>query len=455
VHAVTSSEYAQDYAWDYALALLSGCEVNQANALSQFDFEHPAIGWQRSGLMALTGTSSGASLMSPAPMTACADGALAALQLLVNTHNPSFQFNFRGATLLGERAQLMELRRAGATSPGGACRLLATADGLLAVSLPRDDDWALVPAWLEAPVDDWSVLSETLAQRESDELIKRARTLGLAVCQADLLPEEAKASCAQLDDFSHPIRKRQKTPLVLDLSSLWAGPLSASLLAISGARVIKVESSHRADGARLGHAGFYQLLNSAKESVVLDLTTTAGRTELKALIQLADIVIESARPRALEQMGIYATACIESNPGLVWASITAYGRTGADESCTSGDALGIGFGDDVAAGAGLPAQLRQAHDLNVFCGDAIADPITGIHAAFYAYRQWCTGIGALLDIPMLAITRKCANFAATEDLRGRVQKWHAIAIANSASNYPLRSNDTELVSGVDDLIHQA
>ena len=51
--------------------------------------------------------------------------------------------------LLGERAALMGLWRRGATSCGGSCHLLPSSAGWVAVSLPREEDRDLVPAWLE------------------------------------------------------------------------------------------------------------------------------------------------------------------------------------------------------------------------------------------------------------------------------------------------------------------
>jgi len=376
------------YARDYALALLSDIDSEGLKEkLSQFNFDHPANGWRRSGLMSLTGTANGRPLMSPAPLTACADGALAALQILVNESNPNFSFDFRGATLLSERARLMELDRAGEIAPGGSCRLLQAADGLLAVNLPRDEDWSSVPAWLETPIANWEKLADVLSERTVEVLLDRARLLSLAVARADIVPEVATAYCP-----NHLLDQRRAEnllpPLVIDLSTLWAGPLAGSLLQAVGARVIKVESNQREDGARRGHRGFFELLNSTKESLVLDLSTTAGRATLEHLILQADIVIESARPRALEQMGIVAADCIEKNPTLVWASITAYGRSGDH-------AQRIGFGDDV-----------------------------------------------ILDIPMYRVTRQCANFAgdvfAHAELQARVKRWYALALADQRPEYELR-----------------
>jgi crotonobetainyl-CoA:carnitine CoA-transferase CaiB-like acyl-CoA transferase len=123
--------------------------------------------------------------------------------------------------------------------------------------------------------------------------------------------------------YTHSARSAT-TPLVVDLSSLWAGPLCSHLLQLAGARVIKVESSTRLDGARFGSRPFYDLLNSGKQSVALDLSTNSGRQQLQRLLWRADIVIEGSRPRALRQMGIDAEQLVCSVPGLTWVGISEY-----------------------------------------------------------------------------------------------------------------------------------
>src|SRR3546814_7335165 len=85
-------------------------------------------------------------------------------------------------------------------------------------------------------------------------------------------------------------------PLVLDMSTLWAGPLCGHLLERMGATVIKVESPSRVDGARRGNAHFYALLNQGKQCLSLDPATAEGRAQLLCLIGRADIVIDSSRP---------------------------------------------------------------------------------------------------------------------------------------------------------------
>jgi len=174
------------------------------------------------------------------------------------------------------------------------------------------------------------------------------------------------------------------------------------LLQRAGARVIKVESLSRPDGARHGPSAFFDLLNSGKQSVALDFNTPTGIAQLRALLNAADIVIESARPRALQQLGIIAEDFVTSNQGLTWVSITGYGRTPAH-------AMRIAYGDDAGVAAGLSALMYQHYGEPVFCGDAIADPLTGAHAALAAIAGWASGGGYLFDVALHAVVNHCVD----------------------------------------------
>ena len=110
-------------------------------------------------------------------------------------------------------------------------------------------------------------------------------------------------------------RDEDDVPLVVDLSSLWAGPLCAHLLGLAGARVVKLESTRRPDGARSGPPDFFSLLNAGKASVALDFGTRCGRGKLRRLLERADIVVESARPRALAPFCAPARAPAALGPG--------------------------------------------------------------------------------------------------------------------------------------------
>jgi len=360
--------------------------------------------------MALTGLADGPPLMSPAPLASCAAGVARALEALA----PG-ALAIDGAMLLGERAALARFSRNGAISPGGACRLLAARDGMLAVNLPRETDWELLPAWLELDCPaDWGALAERVAMKSRDDLVARGRLLGLAIA-----PDVPPKSRTWYDLYTQGSRRAppNRAPLVIDLSALWAGPLAAHLLLRAGARVIKVESRRRIDGAREGPAAFFNRLHAGKEDRILDFDAEAG--DLRALIAQADIVVEASRPRALKQFGLDPQALVESLPGMVWISITGYGRA-------QPQADWIAFGDDAAVAAGLSHVLREAHGESLFCADAIADPLTGLHAALAALAFYRQGRGGLISLALRNVAAHCALFCPpAEGWRARAQNWAA------------------------------
>ncbi len=382
---------------------------------------HPALRYAQSGLLALTGRADAAPQICPAALASCADGVLAALAAITG---PSHLDDIDGGALLGERAALMGLTRNGRIAAGGSCRLLEAADGWLALNLARDDDWELLPAWLETEIqkDDWDSLANTLRECPLDECIERGRLLGLAVAPAPLEPVTAPwFRCEYHTEHKARHVDASRSPLVVDLSSLWAGPLCTHLLQQLGARVIKVESSRRPDGARLGNPDFYDLLNAGKASVALDFSTAEGRAQLQKLCARADIVIEASRPRALRQLGIDAERLIDANPGLTWVSITGYGRA-------EPMANWVAFGDDAAVAAGLSQRFQHCHGEPVFCGDAIADPLTGLHAALAAWHSYRRGGGQLLALALRDVVAHCLAFdaAAPAVLRERAGEWRTV-----------------------------
>ncbi|ODU07715.1 MAG: acyl-CoA transferase [Pseudonocardia sp. SCN 72-86] len=320
-----------------------------------------SVDWAASGVVALTGHSDGPALVPPgrAASVAAELGAL---------------FDVDGAALLGERAAFTGRTRAGRVSVGGSCRLLRLANGWAAVSCARTDDAALLGALVEEalPEDPWPSLAAALATMPAATFDERAELLSIA---------------------AGSIRRREPAPpvilglpidltgqLVVSFGALWAAPLCAQLLATRGARVVTVETLQRPDGARRGDPRFYGLLHAYDRVVQLDPVGDADA--LHALVGAADIVIEASRPRALRAWGIDAVA--EVDRGATWVSITAAGRASGR----------IGFGDDVAASAGLVA--CDSEGLPVFVGDAIADPLAGLTAAMLALTQ----PGRLHDVAM-------------------------------------------------------
>ena len=354
--------------------------------------------------MALTGSADREPLGPPAPLI---DGLLAlGGALATGSAVIGMRVEVDPVALLGERAALLDLTRHGAISCGGSTRLLDAADGVVALTLARDEDIELVPAWLELAGalrgDPWPLVADVVSTRDVAWLVDRSSLLGLAVAGLGSVAARRSDGGARAEAATPwPIEQswiRAGRPhvdveelLVVDLSALWAGPLCGQLLAAAGARVVKVESTSRPDGARSGPRAFFDLLNADKQSVVLDFRERRGRDLLRRLLGAADVVIEASRPRALEQLGIRARDLLAADDGpSVWVSITGYGRTGpgADR---------IAYGDVAAVAGGLVAGDDRGP---CFCADAVADPLTGLVAAVGALGALASGDVWLLDVAM-------------------------------------------------------
>lgn len=407
-----SSETAllTNHAAKYANKLLSDLGLYQrVETLAN----HPALSFRRSGLLQTTG------LMLPLPLASHADGALMALKAVVKKPE---NLPTHGSLVLGERARLRNTIRKGQFCAGGYGRLLKTCDGTIALNLVREDDWGLIPAWLEDYAEDWEGIKILAAKRDTDILVERAAEIGLAVAKDELPPKPERWFSAQQFE-----RATCDTPLIVDLSGLWAGPLASSLLGMVGARVVKVESPTRPDGMRAGHQGFYDLLNAGKDCVALNFREPSDLEKLKALLDKADVVIEASRPRALRQLGITAEDYVAQKPGKIWARLTAYGQ--AENR--------IGFGDDIGISAGLASVMRMAHGESCFVGDAIADPVNGLHLAVAIQASLAQGGGAVIDLSMRDVLRhamgtvpsNCADIALD---------WQELADADAEPLYAMR-----------------
>jgi crotonobetainyl-CoA:carnitine CoA-transferase CaiB-like acyl-CoA transferase len=122
---------------------------------------------------------------------------------------------------------------------------------------------------------------------------------------------------------------------VIDLSHVMAGPVAALMLADMGADVIKVEKVPGGDDTRRsvppavgGESAAFLMMNRNKRGIALDLKKEAGRAALRRLLAGADVLIENYRAGAMERMGFGYAALRETNPGLVYCSVSGFGRTG-------------------------------------------------------------------------------------------------------------------------------
>jgi hypothetical protein len=293
---------------------------------------------------------------------------------------------------LSLRGRLLGIRPAARVSAGGTCRILRAADGWMALTVARPWDHEVLPALLEGPVDGdhWRLLAHWVGERPAADAVDRARLLDMAAAVLGGIPPTTPVPLGTSrlwPPSAPPPLDRLK---IVDLSALWAGPLAAQLLQRAGATVIKVEATDRPDGARAIPV-FYRHFHPADQPhVLVDLTSEGGRTELRELVDSADVVIEASRPRAFRQLGI-GPSDAGPRPGRVWLSITGYGRCGPGADW-------IAFGDDAAVAGGLVGRSRDGDPR--FASDAIADPLTGLFGAAAVLRSLAAGGGHLIDLAL-------------------------------------------------------
>jgi hypothetical protein len=299
---------------------------------------------------------------------------------------------------VSDRAGQLALDPPGRISCNRACRLVRAADGWIAANLAREEDQALIPAWLHGAGGDWDAIEAQAPGRPCADLVADAALLGLPVARV------GEAASNGFDPpqlaLGAPLGRRDGPLRVVDLSALWAGPMCGAILAAMGAEVSKIESRRRPDPTRATMPEFFRRLNGGKAERTLDFADAADRAQLAEAIAGADMAITSARPRAFAGLGLDPADIFAANPGLVWVAITGHGWTGDA-------AMRVGFGDDTAAAGGL---VRWTADgAPRFLGDALADPVTGLTAAAAALRALETGGGVLVDVAMAASAAAAAE----------------------------------------------
>jgi hypothetical protein len=304
-----------------------------------------------------------------------------------------------------DRSDAIALERPGLWSANRSCRLVRAADGWIVINLPRESDRWMVPAWIgcDMGAEPWDAIVSAVRERPWRRLVTDGRRLGLPVAGVG----EVRAPRA-----GPPLRRmaagRPRSPdrplKVVDLSSLWAGPLCGWVLAQAGAEVTKIESSSRPDVAREASPDFFARLNAGKAHAQLDFRDPKDLAALKAAFAQADVVITGARPRAFAQLGLSPEAVFAANPGLVWVAITGYGWRGPS-------ADRVAFGDDAAAAGGLVRWTPSGEPR--FLGDALADPLTGFASAASALKAVRRGGGFLVDAAMARVSAGVAAGRAT------------------------------------------
>lgn len=126
--------------------------------------------------------------------------------------------------------------------------------------------------------------------------------------------------------------------LVADFSRVLAGPLAAATLADLGATVVKVERPGQGDDTRswgppwtASSSAYFECANRSKKSVELDLADPGDQRLAAELARRADVVIENFREGTMDRRGLGFDRVAATNPGVVYASITGFGRAGGSD----------------------------------------------------------------------------------------------------------------------------
>ncbi|WP_191877330.1 CaiB/BaiF CoA transferase family protein [Streptomyces filipinensis] len=232
---------------------------------------------------------------------------------------------------------------------------------------------------------------------------------------------------------------------VLDLATLFAGPLAATHLGDFGAEVIKVEHPGRPDPSR-GHGPakggvglWWKVLGRNKRTITADLSSRGGRAVLLRLAATADVVIENFRPGTLEKWDLGWAELSAANPRLVLTRVTAFGQFGPY-------ARRPGFGTLAEAMSGFAALTGEPDAPPTLPPFGLADSIAGLATACAVLTALAarerTGAGQVVDMAIIEpILSVLGPHPTWYDQLGHVQERTGNRSANNAPRNTYRTAD--------------
>lgn len=191
---------------------------------------------------------------------------------------------------------------------------------------------------------------------------------------------------------------------VLDIATLLAAPMIATILGDFGADVIKVEhpkgdSLRQWGGTKQEASLWWKLLARNKKSITLNLSTQKGQALFKRLVRQVDILTENFRPGTLERWGLGYEELAKINPRLIMVRVTGYGQTGPYKDRP-------GFGTLAEAMSGFAYCNGFPDGPPTLPPGALADSVaalTGAIAAMIAlyHRDTRSGEGQCIDLSIV------------------------------------------------------
>jgi formyl-CoA transferase len=188
---------------------------------------------------------------------------------------------------------------------------------------------------------------------------------------------------------------------VIDLSHVYNGPYATFLMAMAGARVIKVEpldGEHLRSRGEIGGAALpFAMLNSNKESVALNLKTEQGRSLLREMVARADVLVENFAPGVMERLGVGASELLKINPRLIYGASSGYGKDGPYRDFPAMDLV-------MQAMCGVMDSTGYVDQPPLKAGAALCDFLAGIHLyaaiATALYERCQSGVGRIVEVSM-------------------------------------------------------
>ena len=199
------------------------------------------------------------------------------------------------------------------------------------------------------------------------------------------------------------------TPLdgikVLDCSQILAGPYCSMLLADMGADVVKIEKPSGGDDTRRmgppfleGESAAFLAMNRNKRSVVLDFKHADGVAAMRRMLADADVIIENYRAGVMGRLGLDYDAVRELNPGIIYCSISGFGRTGPYAERAGFDLIAQGM-SGVMSFTGIPGSPP------VKVGVPMADLNAGLYSAYGILSAYIhklkSGEGQYLEVSIM------------------------------------------------------
>lgn len=196
---------------------------------------------------------------------------------------------------------------------------------------------------------------------------------------------------------------------VLEFGQIAAGPFAGSLLADLGADVVKVERPDGGDGMRSWpplteavdgavYSENFASLNRNKRSMAVDLKDADSVARLRRLAGVVDVIVENFRPGVLDRLGLGYAALSQTNPKLVYCSISGYGQTGPNAKKGAFDVTVQGY-------SGLMSVTGEPDAPPVKCGVPVGDFCAGLYAGYTILAKLMqareSGQGGYIDCSML------------------------------------------------------